>query len=147
MKEFIEQLKLYKEYVLITVGIVAGSLFLVSYFATKEALASSENAMSRLIDERECLLNNRIAITEVSAALANLEKERLEKTRMKIDITYRQQAKMSPVDKLYNKELLEQLAKDFQRIDEEIKANRLTARVVGDNLKNGGCTRLREAKK
>jgi hypothetical protein len=92
-------------------------------------------------------LNNRITVSEVSAALANLEKERLEKIKMKLDIAYRQNARISRVDKMYNEELLEQLAKDFQRIDEELKAYRITARVVSENLMSGACTKLAEVKK
>ena len=86
MKEFIEQLKLYKEYVILIVAIVGGCLFVINYFATKDALANTTKTLNRLIDERECWLNNRITAAEISAGIGHLEREKIQKTSLKLDL-------------------------------------------------------------
>ena len=142
-----EQLKLYKEYVLTIVALVTGCLFVLNYFATKEALTTTQNALNRIVDERECWLNHRITISEVSAAIANLEKERLEKIRMKIDLVAKQKGDPKTAEQMYMREQLDQIAKDFLRIDEDLKAFRITAKIAGENLFNRACAKLGEAKK
>ena len=144
MKEFIEQLKLYKEFIFTIVAIVGGCLLVMNYFATKEALMTTQHTLNNLINERECWLNNRITISEVGAAIANLERERLEKTRLKIDLSSQTQTQLSPTNELYRKEQLDQISKDFQRIDEELKAYRITSKVASESLFHGACTKLRE---
>jgi hypothetical protein len=141
MKEFVEQLKLYKEYVLTVIALVGGCLFVANYFATKEALSSTQNALNRLVEERECWLNNRITISEVRAAVANLEKERLEKQRLKFDLLHRDNRSVSDVERLYAKEQLDQYGRDFKRIDEELDAYRITSKIAADNLTNGMCNK------
>jgi predicted nucleic acid-binding protein len=131
VKEFIEQVKLYKEYVLTIAAIVGGISLLMNYFATNEELMTTKQTLNRLINERECWLSSRITISEVAAAIANLERERLEKTRLKIDLSSQAQTQLSPVNELYKKEQLDQISKDFQRI-------------ASDNLFNGTCRILKE---
>jgi predicted nucleic acid-binding protein len=144
VKEFIEQVKLYKEYVLTIAAIVGGISLLMNYFATNEELMTTKQTLNRLINERECWLSSRITISEVAAAIANLERERLEKTRLKIDLSSQAQTQLSPVNELYKKEQLDQISKDFQRIDEELKAYRVTSKIASDNLFNGTCRILKE---
>jgi hypothetical protein len=147
VKEFIEQLKLYKDFIFTIGAIVGASLLIVNYFATKEALLSTQTALNGLINERECWLNNRITVSEVAAAIANLERERLEKTRLKIDLSFQSQAQPSSANELYKKEQLDQIARDFQRIDEDLKAYRITSKVASENIFSGACAKLREDRK
>jgi len=79
LKEFVEQLKVYKEFLAIVVGLVAAALFVVNYFATKDALEDARKKLDALITQRECELSNRITIAESSASISRLEKEKLEK--------------------------------------------------------------------
>lgn len=144
MKEFIEQLKLYKEYIIMIVVIVSGCLFVINYFATKEALTTTRKSLSLLIDQRECWLKNRIMTVDMSASIANLERERLEKTRAKIELAFKSPASLSHVDRMYKQEQLEQISKDFQRIDEELKAYRNRSREASEKLSEGTCLKLTE---
>jgi hypothetical protein len=80
LKEFVEQLKLYKELLAIVAAGVVGSLFVVSYFATKEALDDAHQRLDALITQRECELSSRITIAESSVVISRLEKEKLENT-------------------------------------------------------------------
>lgn len=147
MKEFIEHLKLYKEYVITMIALVGGCVFIASYFATKEALTTSKQDMISEINMRECWLNNRITVSEVAAAISALEKELLEKRRLRMDLTLRPEKSLEPAEKLYNKEMMEQIGKDFLRIDEELKAYRITAKVAAGNLMNASCNKILEEKK
>ena len=60
MKEFIELLKLYREYVITMALVVSGCLFVITYFAAKEALTTTQKTLSKVIEERQCWMNNRI---------------------------------------------------------------------------------------
>lgn len=97
---------------------------------------------SMVINARECLLNNRIIISKVSPASASLERERLEKMKNKIDSSSQSQARLSPVSEMYNKELLDQISKDFHRIDDDLKAYRMKSRTANENLSKGSCMKL-----
>lgn len=147
MREFMEQLKLYKEYVLIIVALVGGCLFVINYFATKEALSNSQNTLNRLLDERECWLSHRITVSEVSAAIATLEKERLEKVRLKIELISKPIANAESSEALYKNEQLDQIAKDFLRIDEDLKGFRATARFANESMSNRACSKIPEVRK
>lgn len=147
MKEFIEQLKLYREYILIMVALVSGCLFIINYFATKDALTSTQNELNALIAEGNCVLNYRVNQSEVSAAIANLEKERLEKLKLRVDLTRQSQDRLSSTEKLYNEEQLKQITKDFERIEKDLDGYRTTARVITEHMMNQACSKLKASKK
>lgn len=80
LKEFVEQFKLYKELFAIVAALVGSALFVMTYFATKDALEGTHKKLDALITQRECELSNRITIAEASVVISHLEKEKLEKT-------------------------------------------------------------------
>ena len=147
MKEFIEQLKLYREYILIIVALVSGCLFIANYFATKDALTKTQSELNSLIAEGNCSLNYRVNQSEVNAAIANLEKERLEKMNLRVELTMRSKGGLSQMEKLYNDEQLLQVTKDFERINQDLTAYHTTSRTITDHLMNRACDKEKASKK
>ena len=80
VKELVEQLKTYKELVAIIAAAIAGLVFVVNYFATREALDAAQKKLDSLITQRECELSNRIAVAEVTLEISRLDKDRLDKS-------------------------------------------------------------------
>jgi hypothetical protein len=154
MKEFIEQLKPYKEYVLLIIGIVGGCLFVINYFATKEALANTTDALNkalansqatlnRLIEERECWLNNRITVAEVSAGIGHLEREKIQKTSLKLDLLAKVRKDEKTPTQLAINEQLGEIVQDMKRIDEDLKNFRFTQQQLNVTLYDRTCSKLK----
>lgn len=139
MKEFIEQLKLYKEFILVIIGLVTGSIFIATYFATKDALTQAQKQLNDLIAERECQLGNRITIAEAGITLASLEREQIEKLRDKIDAQEELGKRSSAIEKKYIKEKIERIAADLTRLDVEIRTSREQRKQANDLLVRNAC--------
>ena len=144
MKEFMARTKPYRDFLLFIVVLASIGLGVLKYFATNEALTLAETSLNTRIEDRHCRLSDRITITQAGVEIAHLERERLEKTRLKIDLTSQTQTGLSPTDNFYRKEQLDQISKDFQRIDDELKGQRSTLKASRDRVDNAACEKDRK---
>jgi hypothetical protein len=87
LKEFVEQLKLYKELITIVAAGVAGAFYVAGYFATKDALTDTRKKLDSSIQQSECAMGIRITIAESTVTISGLEKQKLEKILERKELT------------------------------------------------------------
>jgi hypothetical protein len=139
MKEFIEQLKQYKEFVFIIIAIVSGVFFVANYFATKEALSQTEKKLDKIQIERDCRLDNRVAVAEASATISELEREQIEKMRERIQLQQETTSK-DPVSRQLAEERLQKLVTGINQLEHELDRQRNVKTIANDILIKNACT-------
>ena len=131
MKEFVEQLKLYKEFIAIMAAVIGGSLFIANYFATKDALEKAKDQLAAevgrnrrelaaLVDERGCHLEHRITVADSNAQLVRFERDRIARSHEKITLQGKPGSHIDAAELAYNKERLEQIASELGDIEHKI---------------------------
>ena len=145
MKEFIEQLKLYKELVAIVISVVGGAFFVLGYFATKSALDETREQLNLLVAEKECWLSNRVSALEAGTEIARLERDQLEKLQDKTQLSERLGRSSGQAEKLFLQGRLEKLQVDLDTIAGEIAKLRGTIRQADQALIRSECARRQSA--
>jgi hypothetical protein len=140
MKEFIEQLKQYKEFIVIIVAIVSGIFFVLNYFATKEALDQTERKLDQMQVERNCRLDKRVAVAEASAAIAALEREQIEKMSEKIELEKKSAASKSSVDRQVAEMRLQKITIGITQLERDLDRHRNVRTIATDMLVKNACT-------
>ena len=131
MKEFVEQLKLYKEFIAIMAAVIGGSLFIANYFATKDALEKAKDQLAAevgrnrrelaaLVDERGCHLEHRITVADSNAQLVRFERDRIARSHEKITLQGKTGSHIDAAELAYTKERLEQITSELGDIEHEI---------------------------
>ena len=131
MKEFVDQLKLYKEFIAIMAAVIGGSLFIANYFATKDALEKAKDQLAAevgrnkrelaaLVDERGCHLGHRITVADSNAQLVRFERDRIARSHEKITLQGKTGSHIDAAELAYNKERLEQIASELGDIEHKI---------------------------
>ena len=131
MKEFVEQLKLYKEFIAIMAVVIGGSLFIANYFATKDALEKAKDQLAAevgrnrrelaaLVDERGCHLEHRITVADSNAQLVRFERDRIARSHEKITLQGKTGSHIDAAELAYTKERLEQIASELGDIEHKI---------------------------
>ena len=131
MKEFVEQLKLYKEFIAIMAAVIGGSLFIANYFATKDALKEAKDQLAAevgrnrrelaaLVDERGCHLEHRITVADSNAQLVRFERDRIARSHEKITLQGKTGSHIDAAELAYTKERLEQIASELGDIEHKI---------------------------
>ncbi|MDB5838546.1 MAG: hypothetical protein JWQ23_498 [Herminiimonas sp.] len=139
MKEFIEQLKQYKELVAMVASIIFFAFFIANYFATNSALEEAKAQIELLNAERECRLGNRITVAESNSAIAALEREQIEKMREKIEVQSTAARKANSIEETFARERLEKIAADLGRIDGDLKSLRSQSKQANEYLIRNAC--------
>ena len=124
LKEFVDQIKPYKELAAIVVALVTGALFIANYFATKDALEDARKKLDALITQRECELSNRITIAESSARISTLEKQKLEKSLDRKELVISTIPKAPRHIQLILTQRVSELGETMSMLDRDISAER-----------------------
>jgi hypothetical protein len=140
MKEFLEQVKQYKEFIFIIVAIVSGVFFVMNYFATKEALNQTERKLDKLQVERDCRLDKRVAVAEASAAIAALERDQIEKMREKIEIEQAASKSKNPLDQQIAEMRLQKITVGINQLERDLDRHRDERSIATDILVKNACT-------
>jgi hypothetical protein len=145
LKEFVDTVKLHKEYVLFTGGLVIAVSFVMNYFATREALDGAQKKLDALITQRECELSNRIAVAELTLVISRLDRERLETAsqRKELVATHRE---APPRVKPVLQEQITALESKIKELGEEIAVEKKAAAQARDVLKGRECASKRTAR-
>jgi len=124
LKSFLETMRPYREMVLLVVSLVAATLFVRDYFATKKEVLVLQCQMQNGID----IIESRINSDDLSKRIVRLKLE-VEEGKSEL--------RAAKVDHTFN-ELLLSLEAEVRRLEKELDAEDALRRRAADNAAPGG---------
>jgi hypothetical protein len=139
LKEVVEYLKLYKELIVMAIAAVGAIVYVVNYYATKEALDQVRKALDKSIAQHNCDLANQILIANTSARLNWLEKDKIDKIREKTNLETTSIPSAPPAIVPYLQTQLDILKSDIARVESDIKLEIHKRDTAQDIINNRRC--------
>jgi len=139
LKEIVEYLKLYKELILMAIAAVGAVVYVVNYYATKDALDKVKMAIDKTIAQHNCDLANQILIANTSSRLNWLEKDRIDKIREKSTLETVSIPKAPALIVPYLRTQLDILKSDIAKIESDIKLEIYKRDTAQDIINNRRC--------
>ena len=139
LKEIVDYLKLYKELIVMAIAAVGAVVYVVNYYATKEALDQVKKSLDKTIAQHNCDLANQILIANTSARLNWLEKDKIDKIREKTNLETVSIPKAPPLIAPYLRTQLDILKSDLARIESDIKLEVHKRETAQDIINNRRC--------